>query len=316
MKWKPCFARVCCLVLTLIPAPTSGITGSFAYDYGLDFRTPGAVSQWYSNNQCYSPTCFYLHYPGTGIDQVSSSDDAVGQAVATADLADGEVLSWKFVTPSGSTVLLSSYTWNAASGCFIGSDGSQYCNHGDIATFLGWASINSCVQPWSPQEIGSWSLNTYDNNTLLYSNPFTVSRDPSSFLAITSPTDNQFFQLTNGNYNATGTVQFSAVNGTGSAISWTAQLHYLSSGGYGGPDPSPLNFSGTSYSYSGYQSIGGQVLTTASTTASDGSTVKDCVTFYVEGPESGIPDTTITSQLDIYIRRAKATQLMGLLRVI
>ena len=145
--------------------------------------------------------------------------------------------------------------------------------------------------------LGTWYIDSYDNGAPLYENVFTMSRNPSSVLGITSPTDNQLFQLTNGNYNASGPVQFSA-GGIGSTPSWSVQLHYLSSGKYGGPDPSPLTFTGLNYSYPGYQSIGGQVVATASTTASDGSSVQDCVTFYVEGPESGIPDATITSQLD------------------
>ncbi len=36
---------------------------------------------------------------------------------------------------------------------------------------------------------------------------------------------------------------------------------------------------------------------TAQTTLSDGSTVQDCVTFYIEGPGDGILNSTITSQL-------------------
>jgi hypothetical protein len=101
-------------------------------------------------------------------------------------------------------------------------------------------------------------------------------------------------------------VQFTAGDSSGNAINWTARLHYLSSGGYGGPDRSPLNFTGTSYSYPGYESIGGQVATIASTTAADGSSVQDCVTFYVEGPESGIPEPTITSQLDTLYQQSQS----------
>ncbi len=158
----------------------------------------------------------------------------------------------------------------------------------------------SCTQLGVGAKIGSWSITTYENGTALYANPFNVSHNPNGILGITSPTDNELFQLVDGNYNVTGPVNFSAGTNTGNTINWTAQLHYQSSGGYPTPaaDPTPLTFPGTSYTYAGYQSIGGQVQATAQTTASDGSTVQDCVTFYVEGPETGIPDSTITGQLD------------------
>jgi hypothetical protein len=110
--------------------------------------------------------------------------------------------------------------------------------------------------------------------------PFTVSHGGQ--VGITSPTDNELFQLLDGNYNATGSVQFSAATNTGNAINWNVSLHYQSEPA-GDPipatDPTPLSFQGTSNNYAGYQSIGGQVNATAQTTASDGSTVRDCVRF-------------------------------------
>jgi hypothetical protein len=114
----------------------------------------------------------------------------------------------------------------------------------------------------------------------------------------------------------TDTVLFSAATNTGNSINWTASLHYQSSSNYPNPatDPTPLQFTGDSYDYPGYQSIGGQVNVIAKTTADDGSAIQDCVTFYVEGPETGgggagatggsttggmgIPDSNITQQLD------------------
>jgi hypothetical protein len=47
-----------------------------------------------------------------------------------------------------------------------------------------------------------------------------------------------------------------------------------------------------------YKNEGGQVLATATTTLSDGGTVTDCTTFYIEGPAGGIPNLLITSQLE------------------
>jgi len=293
----------CAAVVMVLPdiAGIASAQSQFAYNTTYDFATSGAASRYISNNQCLSPTCSLLSgllSPNPNPAPVNSSDWAVGQAITMENLSDGEVVTWNFTTPRGSTVFLFSLTYNAGSDCFIGSDGAQYCGYNDAIAFMASGSVNSCLQRWSPQETGTWSINTYDNNNHLYSQPFTISHNASSIVGITSPTDNQLFQLTSGNYNATGPVQFSAGSGIGNSLNWTAQLHYLSSGGYGGPDPAALTFPGYTYSYSGYQSIGGQVLATASTTASDGSSVQDCVTFYVEGPESGIPDNTITSQLD------------------
>jgi hypothetical protein len=46
-----------------------------------------------------------------------------------------------------------------------------------------------------------------------------------------------------------------------------------------------------------YQNEGGQVQVTATTTLTDGDTVQDCTTFYLEGPGDGIPNKSITDQL-------------------
>jgi hypothetical protein len=260
----------------------------------FEFTNSVAQAQYFSGHGCQSDGCIMLPSPNGATAQVNSSDVSVAQEAALYGLADGETASWKAIKPDGSTVFIYSLTWNEALGCFIGSDLQQYC----IGSFLEATEsigINSCSVA---KTIGSWSLGIYDNNTLLWSNPLTVSHNPSGLLGITSPTDNLPIQLAYGNYNFTGPVQFTAGTSAGSSISWSNQLHYLSSGGYGGPDPAPVTNNGASFSYAGYQSIGGQVVATASTTIANGSTVQDCVTFYVEGPESGILGGTITSQLD------------------
>jgi hypothetical protein len=83
-------------------------------------------------------------------------------------------------------------------------------------------------------------------------------------------------------------------------MSWAATLAYQTSGGYGitfNTLPGFGTTNGVEHDET-YQSEGGQVQTTASTTASDGSNLQDCVTFYIDGPQTGIPSATITGQLD------------------
>lgn len=46
-----------------------------------------------------------------------------------------------------------------------------------------------------------------------------------------------------------------------------------------------------------YQNEGGQVQVKATTTLSDGGTVTDCTTFYIEGPADGVPNKSETDQL-------------------
>lgn len=308
---------VCAALVALFPGVSAA--SRFAYYAAYDFATSGAATLWGQTNQCNSPTCTYLPESGFGTGQVNSSDWSVGQAIEFDQLSDGEVISWVWTAADGSTYLKYSLTYNASTNCFLDSNNQLWC-YGTQYEYgwNEWAIINSCKEPPGTHMIGSWKINTYDNGAPLYENDFTISRNPSSVLGITSPTDNQLFQLTSGNYNGTGTVQFSG-GGTGSSPNWSVQLHYLTSGGKGGPDPSPLTFPGLSYSYPGYQSIGGQVVATASATATDNSTVQDCVTFYVEGPETGnggqgapggptggqgILNTIITSRLDMLYQQS------------
>jgi len=143
-------------------------------------------------------------------------------------------------------------------------------------------------------------LQVWNNGVQALNEPFMLTHDPTGFMGITSPTDpNQLFQMTQQTYTLSQTVPFSAGTSTGGSISWTATPHYQTHGGFGGPDPAPRTFSttdGVEHDET-YQSMGGQVKVIARGTA-DVGTVEDCVTFYVEGPESGIPDPTITAQLD------------------
>lgn len=303
-----------CLILFL-SAPFAIAQSSFSYVNAYDFATPTAWSYFVSTKGCPTPDCSYLPLQGSGTGQVNSSDYYVAQAIYMQNLADGEVVTWKFTTPTGSVQPFLTVTYNLASDCFVVMPGGyEYCGDHDALGLVVAGPVNSCTQTYTLMEVGPWSISSYDGNTLLYSNSFQISRNPNGMLGITSPTDNQLFQLLQGNYNATGNVTFSAGTNTGKPISWTSNLHYQSSGGYPMPatDPTPLTFQGTTYAYSGYQAIGGQVKTTAQITALDGSTVTDCVTSYVEGPATGIPNTTITARLDqLYPASASYAQYLN-----
>jgi hypothetical protein len=309
----------CLVVLTLLcaGAPTARAS-TVAFGGAYRFETQTAFDNYANGLGCDGVTC--VRFTGSG-DQAYTSDYLTAQQLNIAQASDGEEFIWTATEPSGlttTTVTLFTLTY-IASGCngtgaWVTSDqpGFQYCGNGNSVDWIG-GPIITCKQT------GSWTLNAYDAATgwEAPSSPFTLSHGGQ--LGITAPTDNQLFQLLSGNYNATGAIQFGAMSTTGNQVSWSAALHYQSSGNFPNPatDPTPLSFPGSSYSYSGYQSIGGQVSATASTTAQDGSSsVQDCVTFYVEGPETtdsgstngvnnggltgggGIPDTTITSRLD------------------
>jgi len=301
------------IALILLPGVASA-QSIFGYWGAFDFATYNAKQQFVANRfTCLAPGCTQLPPLGGGTGQVNSSDWGVGQAIVINNLANGEVVSWTVTPPGGSSISFFSLTWNGALGCFVDSDGYDWCVGGDYIIFIVVAIINSCEQTFSTQETGPWSISSYDGDRLLYTTPFVITRNPSSPLTVISPTDNQLFQLLQGSYNATGTVNFSAATNTGQPIGWTVYLHYQSSSNYPNPatDPAPLTFQGNTYSYSGYQSIGGQVQVWAQTTAADGSLLQDCLLCYVEGPEtgpgggsggqtggSGIPDPTITARLD------------------
>jgi hypothetical protein len=99
-------------------------------------------------------------------------------------------------------------------------------------------------------------------------------------------------------------VCFSAETNTGNSISWQLQLQYTTSGGYApiyDPNGAFLTFSTTNGQQKNkvYQNEGGRLTNIiASTTASDGSTVQDCTNAYIEGPAGGIPNASITTELD------------------
>lgn len=310
--------RLFLIVSFVLAAPA--ITSADVWWYAAyDFATTTAYSNFFSHpGQCNSPTCSLLPTPNGATAQVNSSDVGVAQEILIFGVPDGDVVSWEVTKPDNSTVFLYSLSYDQATDCFTGSDGHPYCGGNDNLDFVTIANTScSCTTLGTGAKIGSWSLTTYENGVALYTNPFTISHSPNGFLGVTSPTDNQLFQLVNGNYNATGSINFSAGTSTGNPVSWTANLHYQSSGGHPNPatDPTPLTFSGTSYNYAGYQSIGGQVQVTAQTAASDGSTVQDCVTFYVEGVQSTSPLDPTNQLLTLYSTGATPRLMTGLAEV-
>lgn len=152
---------------------------------------------------------------------------------------------------------------------------------GNLLTWIEAFGINVCQQSAEFQELGSWSLSFYDGNTLLYTNLFSVSHNSNGLLGITSPTFNQLVDLDDQsqNYTATPPVAFQAGTSTGNIMSWSGTLNYETSGGYGitlGVLPSFASVNNETQ-YQTYQSVGGQVQTEASVTASDSSSVNDCV---------------------------------------
>lgn len=290
-------------MMILLPSLASA---EVAWNGDFEFMTPFGYQQYFSGHGCQQGCQEFVVPPSSPL-PANSSDVAVAVEGAMSSPSDGEVVSWKAIKPDGSVNFIYSWTWENALGCWVGSDGQQFCS--PVADPTVAVSINSCNVSGA---IGSWSLGVYDNNVLQFSLPFTVQHNPAGILGISAPTDNQLIQLLNGNYNFTGPVQFTAASGTGGSISWLNQLHYLTSGGYGGPDPAPVTNNGASFSYPGYQSIGGQVVAAASTTAADGSTVQDCVTFYVDGVQSPSPLDPTSQLVSLYSNGATPHLMTGL----
>jgi hypothetical protein len=178
--------------------------------------------------------------------------------------------------------------YTSADGCFTWDTGLHSCNN--LRAILAWDGPPPC----SPT--GPWTLQFLVNGTLTYSHPYTLSHNSSGAVVITSPTENQLFDLDQNNYTETDNVPFTATTNTGNPINWTVTLNYATSGNTGAIPPDIRN-PGNGQSET-YQSEGGQLKAMAQSTAADGSPVQDCVTSYVEGPAGGIPSGSITAQLD------------------
>jgi hypothetical protein len=258
------------------------------------FATSTAFNNFLGNgHQCTEPFC--TSYGTTDGGQVYTSDYVAAQLVSvyTPDMPNGGSISWQATKPDNSVETLASVTWDATSGYWVWSDGSEWADPNDVPIFFLVGAPVNC------QSAGGWSLQTLENGSPLLSHSFSLS-DASPLLAISSPTLNQLFDLDQNNFTDTDNVPYNATTNTGNSISWAATLNYKTSGGYGITLTTLPGFGTTSGEEHDetYQSEGGQVKVTASTTASDGSTIQDCVTYYIDGPQGGITDGNITTQLE------------------
>src|SRR5882724_1169165 len=206
-------------------------------------------------------------------------------------MADGKRLEYSFIRRGGSVLSGLWLQWDATTQCWTNQSGFSSCG-----PYFFWTMIEG--YPVNCDQTGFWTAQIFDNAVLVVTLPFMLTRDGAP-VAITSPTDNQLVQLLQQTYTASDPVHFSATTSAGGSISWSAALSYQTGAGY----PSPkLTDTRTFTTASGvvhdetYQSVGGQVKVTAQTTTSDGSTVTDCATFYVEGPDNIDPNLT-TNQL-------------------
>ena len=287
-----------------------------------------ADSQAYSTGAgvttCNEPFC--THYTTNG-GIVDTSDYAVGQEVYVnaPNLPSGSTVSFTLVQPNGTTDPFSGkYTWNWNSGntagCWTWNYGGQQCSSNSATYLWAFAGPLSCQFPVGP----GWTFETYFNGTLEISHTYVFEHNPNGPLGITSPLvgpDSPLFALIDlaadqNPYTATDSTCpgspnpntsspnltsacLSAKAATTNQIIWTANLKYATSGGLGPINdphgPFPTN-SGEMHSEV-YKNEGGQVLATATTTLSDGGTVTDCTTFYIEGPAGGILNRLLTDQL-------------------
>ncbi len=293
-----------------------------------DFATENAEGAFFAGQGCQAINCSVLPAPGSGVTgQVNSSDQSVAVEALISNLADGETISWQALEPDGTALLMYSLTWNSNLGCFVGSDSQHWCTGGNNIDFAEAVTTNICQ---CFHTIGTWTISLFDNGTLVSGSKsaFSVAHNPQSPLAITSPTPpNNWNAVTlvdlaaDQNYTATDAVCPSPVNAqgnetaacfaantnTGNTISWSATLQYSTSAyattGKGTSitdGPRTFNTASGQQQEETYQNEGGQVSATASTTASDGSTIQDCETFYIEGPAGGIPGpATSTNPQDV-----------------
>ncbi|TMB09520.1 MAG: hypothetical protein E6J71_27980 [Deltaproteobacteria bacterium] len=234
-----------------------------------------------------------IHVDPSGADSIAFPSDAYVVIVHGSNgMADGERLEYSFIRPDGSVLSGLWLQWDATTQCWTNQSGFSSCG-----PYPFWTMIEG--YPVNCDQTGFWTAQIFDNGVLVVTLPFMLTRDGAP-VAITSPTDNQLVQLLQQTYTASDPVHFSATTSAGGSISWSAALSYQTGAGY--PSPKLTDTRTFTTTASGvvhdetYQSLGGQVKVTAQTTTSDGSTVKDCATFYVEGPDNIDPNLT-TNQL-------------------
>jgi hypothetical protein len=236
------------------------------------FATLAAVNQYVGGGfPCNEPTCTAYGDSVGGAVYTSDYEAAQSIYVYTPNFPNGGSITWVAVKPNETQISLGTLTWSATTGCWTWSgNGSECCSNVPVTWVVG--PTITC------QQAGPWGLQTWQDGTLLFSHTFSLEHGASGLLGITSPTDSQLVALDQQDYTPTSPVAFNAGSEAGGSINWNIQLHYLTSGGYGGPDPSPetpTTNSGSEYDHT-FQSIGGQVNVTASTTNSYG-TFTDCV---------------------------------------
>jgi hypothetical protein len=211
------------------------------------------------------------------------------------------VFEWRAVRPDDSIKIGFSLTYDFDTNCWLRANGSVFLCNGTSS--FGHINVFTTVRNSCDELLGNWTFQFVDAGVVQLSSPFTLAHSTNSLLGITQPMQENpmglsygnvaaLFGLTEQNYTETPQVAFSAVSNTGGAIDWTVTLDYNTSGIK--LLSSLFDFlsfqtaSGGAHTET-YQSMGGKVKAEATTTAPDGSTVRDCVTFYVEGPEAGIP---------------------------
>jgi hypothetical protein len=291
------------LIAAVLLAGSSRVSAAIAFDDDGYFveATQASYDQLAA---CNAPECTRYFTDGA---TVYTTDYAVAQMVYIYGAQDGEMFTWQAIKPDNTVETLVTLTYNATSGCFEYATG-KYCGPAPDGTFWNGPSVQD-------EQIGTWTLVFLDNGDPVITHQFSLTGPPLSWLTITSPAPNQLIDLaadqnwtaTDPNCPSTPNTQnyvtaacFSATTDSGNPINWTVDLSYTTSGGLASINdsrsfPTPAN--GTPQNEV-YQSEGGQVTATASTTAIDGSTVQASVTFYVEGPSGGIPNASITTQLD------------------
>jgi hypothetical protein len=279
-------ARLFFVSIGLLLTLNARADGAQDQNFGLYAFVTSTAYNNYKGNNCSAPYCIST-FPNGSI--AYTSYYTVAQEVYIIGPQEGEVWNWQVIKPDNTTVTV--FTINYTSGCYRWSTG-YICGTQPVIFWVG-PSLQC------PQPTGQWTSQVLDNGVVVVSAYWNLSQG-GGLIYITSPTSNQLFDLDQQNFTATSLVPYNASTTTGNMINWAPSLSYKTSGGDGSTFKSLPGFSTTSGQEQGetYQSEGGQIQATASTTAGDGSSVNDCVTFYIDGPQSGIPNTTITSQLD------------------
>jgi hypothetical protein len=268
----------------------------------MRFATAATLDNFLPQANCSQPLCSQIT---SSSPDVYTSDFQAAYWWQVFNAADGETIAVNATDPNGKLHTYVQLTYSGGlSTCYQGTGwvdnyGEIFCGPAGAGDFV--TGINVTCGP-----VGAWTLGLYDNgNPTPYSVPFNLVHSATSLLGITAPTDNEIFDLDQQNFTSTDPVPFSAGTVTGNSINWAVTVNYATSGGYGAFSntlPSFQTASGATQNQT-FQSEGGQVRVIASTTASDGSPVQDCVTFYIDGVQSPSPLDPTTQLLNLYTSR-------------